>query len=95
MTLAEFKAWFEGFTEAIEGAPTPSQWARIKEQVSKITLPPPVILNDPVRLEDPFKWRNPFVTTSYASDKPSNSLVEVSAKLRAEADRLRDEEALN
>lgn len=38
MTLAEFKAWFEGFTESIEGkaAPTQKQWARIKAKVADI-----------------------------------------------------------
>lgn len=38
MTLSEFKAWFEGFTESIEGksAPTQKQWARIKEKVALI-----------------------------------------------------------
>jgi hypothetical protein len=38
MTLSEFKAWFEGFTESIEGksAPTQKQWAKIKEKVAQI-----------------------------------------------------------
>jgi hypothetical protein len=33
MTLSEFKAWFEGFTESIEGAPTEAQFAKIKDKV--------------------------------------------------------------
>ncbi len=36
MTLNEFKAWFEGFTESIEKQPTAKQWARITEQVGNI-----------------------------------------------------------
>jgi len=36
MTLAEFKAWFEGFTEGMEGAPSANQWDRIKERVAQI-----------------------------------------------------------
>jgi hypothetical protein len=36
MTLAEFKAWFEGFTEAMDGAPDEKQWARIKARVKEI-----------------------------------------------------------
>lgn len=36
MTQAEFKAWFEGFTEAIDKAPTQKQWARIKERIAEI-----------------------------------------------------------
>lgn len=36
MTLAEFKAWFEGFTEDMDAAPTPKQWKRIKARVAQI-----------------------------------------------------------
>lgn len=36
MTLDEFKAWFEGFTESMESRPTEKQWTRIKQQVKKI-----------------------------------------------------------
>jgi hypothetical protein len=36
MRLDEFKAWFQGYTEEMKGAPTESQWQRIKEQVAKI-----------------------------------------------------------
>lgn len=36
MTLAEFKAWFEGFTEDMDGAPNEKQWKRIKARVKDI-----------------------------------------------------------
>ena len=36
MTPREFKAWFDGFTEAFTGCPTKAQWARIKERVAEI-----------------------------------------------------------
>ena len=36
MTPQEFKAWFEGFTEAFSGTPTKAQWARIKDRVAEI-----------------------------------------------------------
>jgi hypothetical protein len=36
MQLNEFKAWFEGYTEDIAGAPTEKQFARIKAQVARI-----------------------------------------------------------
>lgn len=36
MTLAEFKAWFEGFTESLDGAPSEKQWKRIKARVAEI-----------------------------------------------------------
>jgi hypothetical protein len=36
MTPREFKAWFEGFTEAFDRIPSKAQWARIKERVAEI-----------------------------------------------------------
>ncbi len=36
MTLPEFKAWFDGFTESMPGTPTKAQWARIKARVKEI-----------------------------------------------------------
>lgn len=36
MTPIEFKAWFDGFTEAFTGVPTKAQWTRVKERVAEI-----------------------------------------------------------
>lgn len=36
MTLSEFKAWFEGFTECMDGTPDKDQWKRIKARVKEI-----------------------------------------------------------
>src|SRR4051812_5618302 len=36
MTPNEFKAWFDGFTEAFDRVPTKAQWARVKERVAEI-----------------------------------------------------------
>jgi hypothetical protein len=36
MTPNEFKAWFDGFTEAFTGCPTKVQWTRIKDRVAEI-----------------------------------------------------------
>jgi len=36
MTLQEFKAWFDGFTEAMEGPPSVKQWGLIKTRVKEI-----------------------------------------------------------
>ncbi len=36
MTLQEFKAWFDGFTENMGEAPTKLQWARIQARVKEI-----------------------------------------------------------
>lgn len=37
MTLSEFKAWFDGFTEDMAGPPSKKQWERIKSRVGEIT----------------------------------------------------------
>ena len=36
MTLSEFKAWFEGFSEGIDTSPTEAQFAKIKAKVALI-----------------------------------------------------------
>lgn len=40
MTPQEFKAWFDGFTEALEGTPSDKQWDRIKARVAEIDNTP-------------------------------------------------------
>ena len=47
MTPDQFKAWFEGFCEAIDAAPTPEQWARIKAKVADIREKPAATLREP------------------------------------------------
>lgn len=52
MTLAEFKAWFSGFTESMDSTPNEKQWARIKERVAEIDDKPvtyPVYIDRYVR----------------------------------------------
>ena len=39
MTLNEFRAWFDGFSEAIGDAPTPEQWAKIKAKLAQAREP--------------------------------------------------------
>ena len=36
MTLSEFKAWREGFNEAINGAPNKEQWEVIKDKLIQV-----------------------------------------------------------
>lgn len=40
MTLSEFKAWFEGFTENIDGTPSGKQWEKIQARVKEISGTP-------------------------------------------------------
>lgn len=36
MKLSEFKAWLDGFTDAMGDAPTPEQWAKIKAKLAQV-----------------------------------------------------------
>lgn len=46
MNLPEFKAWFSGFTENLDGPPTAKQWARIAEKVEAIKDAPAVTVRE-------------------------------------------------
>ena len=37
MNVQEFKAWMEGFEEAMIDAPTPEQWAKIKAKINSLS----------------------------------------------------------
>lgn len=39
MTPVEFRAWLDGFAEAVEGAPTPEQWAKVKAKLAEVKGP--------------------------------------------------------
>ena len=52
MTLNEFRAWFDGFSEAIGDAPTPEQWAKIKAKLAQAREPVVVPSVWPGRLPD-------------------------------------------
>jgi hypothetical protein len=42
MKASEFKAWLEGFSEAIKGSPTKEQWEKIKKKASELQDDSPV-----------------------------------------------------
>ena len=47
MTLNEFKAWLEGFEEAMGGnPPTAEQWASIKAKLAKVEIVRPAAYRD-------------------------------------------------
>jgi hypothetical protein len=60
MNTSEFKAWFEGFTEGVDRAPTAKQWARIKARVEEIKdTPTPAA----VFYRDYWPYRGPYYGT--------------------------------
>lgn len=64
MTPSEFKAWFDGFTEAFNGVPTKAQWARVKERVAEIDGKP---VTERVYV-DRYLPSYPYWTRNYLSD---------------------------
>ncbi|WP_312405273.1 hypothetical protein [Rhizobium sp.] len=48
MTVSEFKAWLEGFEEAMGGnPPSAEQWKSIKAKLAKVNDRPPVAVREP------------------------------------------------
>ena len=83
MTPNEFKAWFDGFTEALTGTPTKEQWKRIKARVAEIdgkTVTYPVYVDRYLPSYPTWPYRSNSlggicgsVTTYTASALPQNS----------------------
>ena len=57
MTPQEFKAWFDGFTEALEGTPSEKQWDRIKARVAEING---VSITYPVYIDRYWNYPRPY-----------------------------------
>jgi hypothetical protein len=74
MTPVEFKAWFEGFTEALTGVPNKEQWKRIKARVAEIDGTPVTkeVFRD--RYWGPY-YHGPWWTTSYTNTVPCGSMT--------------------
>lgn len=80
MTLSEFKAWFEGYTDAIEGAPTKAQFDKIKVKVAAIdgsVTTYPIYVD---RYRGVFKWPNwPYPYATYSENVAGASLLHIAA----------------
>jgi hypothetical protein len=82
MTLSEFKAWFEGYTEGLDRVPTEKQFDRIKEKVKEIDGAPvtPIYIDRYIEKwpHRPFSPGWPYVTTSWgaATLQASNTYVQ-------------------
>lgn len=62
MTISEFHAWLDGFSEAIGDAPTPDQWAKVLAKlktVQALSVPQQM----PLAPRPPYPgWPNPIIT---------------------------------
>ena len=69
MTLSEFKAWFEGFTENLDGAPSAKQFEKIKAKVgeiSSVSTTYPIFVDRYVSPYRPY-WDRYWATTTYGT----------------------------
>lgn len=80
MTMQEFKAWFDGYTEAMDSTPNEKQWNRIKERVRQIDGQMTTVQHFysdywwPPRLTGPYwQWLTPLPSygTSISGASPS------------------------
>lgn len=80
MTLAEFKAWFDGFSETMDGPPNEKQWDRIKARVAEISNTPisyPIFVE---RYREPYRrWYDSPVIWGSAQNTGSVSKTELGA----------------
>ena len=80
MNLSEFSAWFEGFTENMDGPPNKKQWARIQKRVAEIVSDPtpwPIFVERYVRPYryhwcDDITWRSPPPTITVGTTSVPN-----------------------
>lgn len=87
MTLLEFKAWFEGFTEGIDKAPTLKQWARIKARVKEIdgtSIPYPVYVDRWVTPYQPYNWQFNTNTTADNTTGVNLNMFTVAGRIEAQ-----------
>jgi len=81
MNLSEFKAWFEGFTENLDGPPNTKQWKRITKRVEEITsdaTPWPIFVDRYIRPYPQITWTVGSPTTltgGTCGDVTSNALT--------------------
>jgi hypothetical protein len=67
MTFAEFKAWFDGFTEAMDGPPNAEQWTRIKARIGEIKQAAPTPVATPNWAPRWNEWTFPLTVRGAAS----------------------------
>ena len=76
MTLSEFKAWLDGFSEAMGEAPTPEQWAKIKRKLDDVQLFPAQIIPPVYRTQNDDHLRTIVTCKSGGVDAISTQRLE-------------------
>lgn len=78
MTLKEFNAWLDGFSESIDGSPTAKQWEKIQKRIKQIE-PDKEIQIERIRERDywyPRPWYPTWVSsgTTYGTGTSSSNI---------------------
>lgn len=86
MKVEEFKAWFEGYTEDMNGTPSIMQWEKIKKKVSEIdgTSVNTVYVNRWYRDYYPYWSTHPYVSYGTSSTYGGTGVVLLNASNQAE-----------
>lgn len=88
MNLSEFKAWFEGFTEDMDGEPNAKQWKRIKKRVSEITSDPtpwPIFVDRYRPYIERWWCGSSFTVSSTSGQFAGNNAIQSLASAKGEA----------
>lgn len=79
MTPQEFKAWFDGFTEAFDNrVPTKAQWTRVKERVAEIDGKPVterVFVDRYYPSYPSYYWYSAAASTAYSAAASRNNVM--------------------
>lgn len=83
MTIKEFHAWLDGFSEAIEDAPTPDQWAKVLAKLKQVRGDAPVFTAPTM----PQRWypspSGPFVTCGVDTNMDEGTRVTGASHVRS------------
>ena len=63
MTTDDFKLWFEGFADALDGPPNAEQWDTIREKLADATAVPTM-----------WEWNNPWTSPNVPINPPQQPL---------------------
>jgi hypothetical protein len=66
MSMAEFKAWLEGFSECFKtGAPNKAQWKRIEERLGAVSIQQEIVYRDRP------SWWGPYWNENWKYSSPT------------------------
>ncbi len=85
VTIDEFRAWLAGFERCLNGAPSPWQWAKIKDRIAEINGIPLPYGEFRARFFDPYAkfWKPALVSELGGVDESGHYMNKARALTRA------------